>query len=167
MHRWFVLHVRTGAESDVLNVLQRDLPYLQSFVPQRILNECSGGTWKMVTRTIFPGYVFIETFMDAEMYYRLIAIPGMIRILGNELGPVPVPENEMRTVLMLARNGKPLDISELYVEGDEIKITSGPLVGLEGQIIKIDARRYRAKVNINLMGEPRVVELGVKIIEKI
>jgi len=41
------------------------------------------------------------------------------------------------------------------------------LVGLEGQIVKVDARRFRVKVNIFLMNEPRLVELGLNVIEKI
>lgn len=167
MRNWYVLHVKTGDETDVLKVIKRDWPFINALLPQRTLKERSHGVWKTVTRTIFPGYVFVETFMDAQMYYRLTDIPSVIKILGNEHGPVPVPEMEMQIVFRLGGNGDPLNISEIFVEGSNVHVVSGPLQGLEGQIIKIDARRFRAKVNISLMGEPRIVELGIKLIKKI
>jgi len=73
----------------------------------------------------------------------------------------------MQIVYRLSGDGDPLGISEVFYEGGKITIVSGPLQGLEGQIVKIDPRRFRAKVNITLMGEPRIVELGVDVINKI
>lgn len=167
MSNWYVLHVRTGEETDALTVLRKSLPQARGIVPQKTMREKKDGDWKTVIRTIFPGYVFVYLELDTPSYYKIKQIPGLIRVLGNEDGPSPVPEDEMQVVLRLARDGDPLGISEVYFEGSKVKVKSGALQGLEGQIIKVDARRYRAKVNISLMGEPRIVELGINVIEKI
>lgn len=173
MNAWYILHVRTGEETDVLAVLRRNLPQSKGIVPQRTLRESRNGKWKTVIRTIFPGYVFVylelfvEMKIDAPVFYKLSGIPGVIRILGNDCTPSPVPDDEMRIVLMLAGDGDPIGMSEVFIEGGKVRVKSGVLQGLEGQIIKVDVRRFRAKVNISLMGEPRIVELGVNVIEKI
>jgi len=167
MGKWYVLHVKTGKEVEVKNILLRDLPDIKALVPQRILRERNDGVWKKVIRTLIPGYVFVKVFMDAAMFYKLTGTPSVIRILDNEKGPEPIPEDEMQIVYRLSGDGDPLGISEVFYEGGKITIVSGPLQGLEGQIVKIDPRRFRAKVNITLMGEPRIVELGVDVINKI
>ena len=167
MSRWYILHVRTGEETNVLTVLRRNLPQAKGIVPQKTMREQRNGHWKIVIKTIFPGYVFVYLLWDVPTYYKLNGIAGFIRILGNDNDPSHVPEDEMQIVLRLAGDGDPLGISNVYFEGSKVKVKSGALQGLEGQILKVDARRFRAKVNINLMGEPRIVELGVNVIEKI
>jgi transcriptional antiterminator NusG len=167
MDNWYVMHVSTGNEIEILNIIKRDIPEAVALVPQRIMKERKDGKWKIQNKVLFPGYVFIGVLLDAAMYYRLDAIPHMIRFLGSSDGPEPVPEYEMAIVLRLSGDGDPLGISDIYYEGSRIVVKSGPLEGMEGQIIKVDARRFRAKVNISLMGEQRVVELGVNVIDKI
>ncbi len=163
---WYVLHVRTGKESEVVGSLARHLPHCKTMVPRRIMKERKNGRWKSIVRELFPGYVFVHTDMDAAMYYKLDGIPSVIKILGNDKGPQPVPENEMAHILWLHGSGDPLGISELHLEGGKITVISGPLAGMEGQIIRVDPRRQRAKVNISLMGQPRIIELSINAITK-
>ncbi len=166
MNDWYVLHVKTGREHDTKAVLNRDLPGVVSLVPERILRERINGKWKEVSRNLLPGYVFINAFMETDLYYKLTAIPSVIRILGSGK-PDPVPLDEMQVILRLSNDGDPLGLSEIYHIGNKICVASGPLAGMEGQIVKVDARRFRAKVNISLMGEPRIVELGIVDISKV
>jgi transcriptional antiterminator NusG len=166
MQDWYVLHVYTGKENDVVNVLSRQLLQCKSMVPRRLLRERKNGIWQNKIRNLFPGYVFIYTDINVAMYYKLTALPYVIKILGNDRGPQPVPADEINPILRWHGSGDPLGISGMYVEGGYIPVIDGPLQGMEGQIIKVDARRQRAKVNISLMGQPRVVELAVKMITK-
>lgn len=166
MGDWYVLHVRTGKEIEIQNTLIKHLPQCKTMVPRRLMMERKNGVIKKVIRDLFPGYVFVHTFMDAAVYYNLTGTPSVIKILGSDRGPQPVPDEEMLQILRFHGSGDPLGISEMYIEGGKVKITDGPLLGMEGQIVKIDARRQRAKVNISLMGQPRIVELTIKMITK-
>jgi transcriptional antiterminator NusG len=51
------------------------------------------------------------------------------------------------------------------VKDGRIVITEGPLVSLEGRIMDINKRKGRAKVLLSFMGEPRMIELGVSVIQ--
>jgi len=167
LHDWYILHVLTGKEADVAEAIKRNFTDIKALVPQRTLKEQKQGKWRFVTRTLFPGYVFIAVkVFDICMYHMLKAIPAVIRMLGGER-PEKVSLDEMQVVLRLGGDGDPLGISDAFIQGGRVTIVSGPLVGLEGQIVKVDARRFRVKVNIFLMNEPRLVELGLNVIEKI
>jgi transcriptional antiterminator NusG len=157
---WYVVQVVTGKEDHIRTRIQGH--GIKAIVPKRCMRERKNGIWHNEERTLFPSYVFIYTFMDAAAFYTIKQVPGIIRFLGDDYGPQPIRQEDVNHLLRLSQDGDPLGISKVLVEGSSITVLSGPLQGLEGQIIKVDLRRYRAKVNISLMGEPRIVELGVE-----
>ena len=159
--KWYVAQVLTGKETNIRDEMQK---HCKSVVPQELMRERKNGVWKTVTKVLFPGYVFIclNSTLDSEMYYKLKPIPGVIKFLGD---PSPLLDVEANLILRQVLDDDPLGISKVLKEGNKITVIEGPLKGLEGQIIKIDGRRYRAKVNISLMGEPRIVEMAVDVIK--
>lgn len=157
---WYVLHVVTGKEEGI-GLRIRGLG-MGALIPKRRMRERKNGIWRIRERTLFPGYVFIYSSMDAAAFHAIKQVPGILRILGDTYGPQPLKQEEVNHILRLSGDGTPLEISKVLAEGAGITVLSGPLRGMEGKIIKLDLRRCRAKVNIDLMGEPRVVELGVE-----
>ena len=60
-----------------------------------------------------------------------------------------------------------IEISEVLVEaGNRIKILSGPLVNLKGQIKKINLHKRIAAVEVEFMGRKTVVNLGIEMVER-
>lgn len=59
-------------------------------------------------------------------------------------------------------------ISRIAVEeGNQIRILSGPLKDLEGQIRKVNLHKRIAEVEMEFMGSRSVVYLGVEMVERI
>lgn len=160
-----MLHVRTGEETTVRDLIKRDI-FIDALAPRRILRERKDGKWHDTIRIVFPGYVFIRCSMDTQMYYKVSGLPGVIKIMrGGYDSPAPVPEEEMRFVLRFAKDDE-WGMSDLVIEGDNIKVVSGPLEGYEGQIVKVNKRNFRAKVKFTLMGQEKFIELGINVVEK-
>ena len=63
-------------------------------------------------------------------------------------------------------NSHIVDMSLGYIEGDIIKITNGPLMGYEGQIVKIDRHKRIAYIDISLFDQITRVQVGLEIISK-
>jgi len=160
---WYVIHCLTGREEEVMSRVQG--AGIKAVVPRRLMKERRSGTWRNVERTVFPGYVFVQTRMTHADYYAIRYVPGVIRVLGNSR-PQPLQEEEVTLILKLTMDEDPMGLSEVFVDGGKVTVISGPLKGLEGYIVKLDARRFRARVNITILGEPRIVELGVNVIQK-
>ncbi|MGH4118101.1 antiterminator LoaP [Clostridium sp.] len=164
---WYVLFVSTNQEEKVKKILQKEIGNEYEFiVPTRELRERKNGKWQMVKRKLFPGYVLIKGIMDIDIYYKLKKVPGIIKLLSSEGEILTVDESELR-VLKILIDGDNIGISTLYKVNDSIKIVAGPLMGLEGQIIKVDSRKGRAKVSLSFMNEERIVELGIEVVDKI
>jgi transcriptional antiterminator NusG len=166
---WCVLFVKANQEEKVKKILEKEVgDEYQFIVPTRELKERKDGKWHIVKRKLFPGYVLIKGIMGIDAYYRLKKINGIIKLLSSEGEVLTVDESELRVLKILIDNeDNNIGISSLYKENDSIKIIAGPLMGLEGQIVKIDSRKGRAKVSLSFMNEERIVELGIELVDKI
>ena len=58
------------------------------------------------------------------------------------------------------------DLSEGIIEGDRIIVTSGPLVGNEGSIRKIDRHKRLAYLEFDMFGQDVKAAVGLEIVEK-
>ena len=161
---WYVAQVMTGKEDGIRQRIQEQ--GIKAIVPKRRMREQKNGKWREVVRNVFQSYVFIYTDMDVDTYYKIKPIPGIIKLLGDDKGAMPIQEEEANLILRMSMDGDPLGLSEVFVEGGKVVVESGPLKGFEGRIVKLDARRYRAKVNISFMNEQRIIELAVNVIKK-
>jgi transcriptional antiterminator NusG len=45
-------------------------------------------------------------------------------------------------------------------------VIDGPLLGMDGLIEKIDKRKQRVKVRLQFLGEPRLVDLCVSMVQQ-
>lgn len=163
---WYVLHVRTGRELAVAEAA-RELDGVKSIVPIYTVEERHDGVWSKAHKLLFPGYVLVQTErLHAKRYYEFKRLDGVIRLLGLSDGdiPRPVPAAEMDDLLSLMDTGCKIGISEgIRKENGKVEITAGPLTGLQGKIIRIDARQRRATVRLTLMGRSQIIRLALAI----
>lgn len=165
---WYVLFVQTGKEEKVQKSLHYhfDHSVLNSLVPKRLVPEKRLGKIEYISKTLFPGYVFIKADMDKTLYYQLKNIPWYYRVLGQGSCFSKVTPEEMAPITKLTGENETINISKIYLINSEVVVQSGPLKGLEGIIKKVDPRKKRAKIQLNLIGEPRTIDLGIEVIMK-
>jgi len=164
---WHAIYVTTGQEEKakraLLETFKNDLKVL---VPKRELKERKLGKTRIVNRKLFPGYVLINGEITKEVYHKIKKIPMLLKLLKGQEGPLEIDERELAVLNILIKNEK-IKISKAYKENDKIKIIEGPLLGMEGRIQSVDARKGRAKVNVDFLGTSKVVQLGIDVVEKI
>ncbi|WP_265445540.1 antiterminator LoaP [Acetivibrio straminisolvens] len=167
---WYALHVKTGAEEDVDKFLHYhfDDNECYSIVPKRKLTEVRKGQRYEVIKTFFPGYVLINLDMDTSIYYVIKKIPKVYNILRQD-GEYysSISDEEINPILRLLKDTDLIDYSKIFIENSKVIVNSGPLLGLEGIIRKVDKRRGRAKVALNFMGSERIIDLGVEILNSL
>lgn len=164
--QWYALFVKTGEEEDMRKYLETLLPdiNMKILIPKRKLQERRKGKVYEVIRTLLPGYVLVKTEMDVDFYYRLKKMPGLLKILRDESEPLPIPEHEIAVILALTNQGDVIDFSEIYKEGDRIKVARGPMKGLEGIIESYDHRKKRLKIRLEILGQVKKVDIGAEFV---
>jgi transcription termination/antitermination protein NusG len=164
--KWYALFVITGEEDRVKERLHYSFSdHVKIVVPKRKLRERKDGKWRYTIRKLFPGYVLLNGILDINMYYRLKDVPGVIRTLRSDSEFQVIDRSEINVISRLISENETIGISNLLVKDGRIIITKGPLVSLEGRIVDINKRKGRAKVLLSFMGEPRMIELGVSVIQ--
>lgn len=166
---WYALFVVTGDEDNVKERLLYKLNQsdLKVVVPKRRLRERKGGIWDTKIRTLFPGYILLNGEIQIKEYELLKNVPGVIKLLGDKNMPVEISWYEMDIIKRLICDNEVIECSSIKLENQKIIVVDGPLLGLDGHIETIDKRKGRAKVRLNLMGEPRMVELSIAMVQSV
>ncbi len=161
---FYVIQIKTKSEQKFLNLaaqLAKELN-LNIFWPRRNLRIRKKGKWHDSLAPIFPGYLFINIEkISTEIYWRFRKIPGFFRFLKNNHNITPLPLAEANIIRKLIRFGEVIEKSTVtFNENNKINVIDGPLKGLEGIIVKIDKRKGRAKVKLDLYKEAYLVDFG-------
>jgi transcriptional antiterminator NusG len=159
---WYVAFVLTGREDIVRRLLERYFPEVTVLIPRRSLRERRRGKWKMVEKTVFPGYVFFRCDLSNKLYFFIRRVNRVIRILEQERLPQQVYEHEMQVILKLTKGQDLIPLSRVHDVDGKVVVASGPLAGCEGMIVGADRRKGRVKIRIMVGGEPKIVDVGAE-----
>ena len=177
---WFIARVRVGSE---VNVRQRCLECLKQS-SSSIIQECYvfryeeqrhvRGEWVVQEKILFPGYVFLvadlsdaaETEKIRRMEREICRIEGVIGLLKLNHEPAALSNEEVQLLRSFGGRGQRVGVSEGVIERSEIRVYSGPLVGKEKYIRKIDRHKRRAFLEMPMGGEIRKIQVGLEIVSK-
>lgn len=164
---WHALFVRTGDEDNVKERLLYRLgdKDLRILVPKRKMRERKDGIWETKIRTLFPGYILLNGHVGLEEYYAFKGVPGLIKVLRDKSGLLQIEHNEISVISRLICNDETIEPSDIFIENGRVIVIDGPLLGMEGFIQSIDKRKSRVKVRLNFIGEARLVELSVNMLQ--
>lgn len=135
---WHILYVKHQHEKRIHEKLIE--LQLNSFLPMiQTIRKWSDRKKKIYT-PLFSGYVFVEIKKKNELYIST-SIPGVFRFLKNGNQYSKLTNSEYNHLKLLV-NAKDIENIQLLTtsprEGENRKISFGPLQGLEGQVIKSD-----------------------------
>lgn len=175
MNNWFVFFVQTGKEETVCKYLNNMFNCLESiaFVPQIELVYKNSKQIYKVLKPMFPGYVFTETNLNAKDFaiqttQAVRNFKHIFRLLGKENTDFMALNNEEKDFLLgVCDNEYVFNKSKGFIKNDRVFVTSGPLIGKESIIRRIDRHKRRAELEIDFMGDIRCVSVALEIVEKL
>ncbi|MCX7747202.1 MAG: antiterminator LoaP [Clostridia bacterium] len=165
-NNWYAVFVVTGEEDNVKERLQYRLQdNYRILVPKRKIKERRSGKWTYIIKPLFPGYVLVNGNIDAEEFYKFKDVPGIIKLLRSGYEPLKIDEYELEFINKLICNDETIGYSNILIENGKAVVIDGPLTSMEGYILGIDKRKGRAKIRVSFLGEERVVELGINVLQ--
>ena len=168
---YYAVSVKPGTEKTFLSYAEKYLEKNEyNFIwPRRKLNIRKKGSWSNEILPIFPGYLFIRADeISFNLYKKIKKIPGFYRFLPNNQRISPLNDGDKSLLLHFLKFGEVIDKSiATFDEKNRIVIISGPLKGLEGTIKKVDKRKQRVKIRLDLFNESFLIDLGFETIKKL
>ncbi len=154
MEQWYALRVRSNFENVVQTGLRnRDI---EEFLPVYEKTSRWSDRVKKIQRPLFPGYVFGR--FNAANRLPILMIPGVVHVLGNSAGPVPVDEGELQAIRRTVESGLLVMPWPYLTLGDQVVVEEGALAGLQGILVRVKDRN-RVVVSLTLLQRSVAVEL--------
>jgi len=168
---YYAIQVKSRSEDKFIKLFKSLHPEITFplYFPKKILDIRKNGKIKTTLSAVFSGYIFIETESDKEIIenqWHFRRTEGFYRFLRSNQDITPLSGRDLELVLHFIKN--PYQIagkSKVYFdENSRIIVIEGPLKGLEGKIIKVDRRKGRAKINLDLYSDSFAVDLAFEVI---
>jgi len=101
------------------------------------------------------------------MYWKLKRIPGFIRFLKDNQHIEPLNPRDRELLVHFLSYGEIVQRSKVYFDQDKrIRVISGPLKVVEGRIVKVDRRKGRARVRLELYENSFLIDFGFDALEQ-
>lgn len=151
--------VKTAAGRHASSSIAREI-----FVPKARVGVKQGDKWLPGEETLLPGYLIAVTDDPARLAVALGRVGGVARLVKQDNVFVPLPRESVEWMERHTQRGAiPVEMSEGYVEKGTLHVTSGPLAGREAQVVKVDHRRKRAYLELEMFGRTITAQLGIRI----
>ncbi len=158
---WFVVQAKRYDEQRVVRHLAVQsiptfLPLIESF---RRRNGFRGAAR---LEPLFPGYLFVAMQaldVNPTQWHIVRWTPGVRRILGTEDTPVPMPLEVIETIQARVRDLGFVRPGMRFTPGARVRISSGPLAGLEAIFDCPSSKAGRVRVLLELLGQVGRVEV--------
>ena len=101
-------------------------------------------------RELLPGYLFLyfDEGIPAPDKSELSDLDGVIRCLHDTAGQCELTGRDAQFAMMLLDKGGRIGKTQVFREGQRIRIRDGMFEGLETRILKVDHRASRMQVEI-------------------
>ncbi|MBN2441485.1 MAG: hypothetical protein JXJ04_09060 [Spirochaetales bacterium] len=164
---WYVLNVTTGKEFFIKTFIEKYTnPSIKMTIFQREILHKRRGKKVKVIGALFSGYIFIhEKINTALSITKKYLHAERIFPVSVDKKPCKVNEDEMKVLLRNSGQDGIFRLSKGKKIKDTVHITDGALKDIRGNIIWIDEKRNKAKVEINLFNRKIKVSLGLDIVE--
>ncbi|SRR5258708_4601619 len=154
-NQWFALQVKRRFEQTCARLL-RSKGY-EEFLPL-CKSPSTGNVARARTEVepLFPGYVFCRLTENAKG--PVVTTPGVIRVVGYGGTPSSISDEEIASIRTFVESGRPVYPWPYFDFGQRIRLTAGPLRGVEGSFIRIK-NVSRLVVSISLLRRSAAVEI--------
>jgi len=155
---WHVLWTQSHCEQLVYDQLAGR--GFETLLPKINVWSRRAGERRLVRRPMFPGYLFVRHALGREAYIEVRKARGLVAILGDTWERLAVvPDSEIESVLALSRCDLPSMPYPYLKEGMRVRISSGPLAGVEGILERRKAEKGFLVLSVDLLRRSVAVEV--------
>ena len=154
---------RTTNEKFVAHTLEEQYPGLKATPLCRARHRSERGRKYTEEQIVLPGYVFFHC--DGGVTPDVFRIQYVLKLLKSHDGEWRLRGNDEAFAQVVFQNNGTLGVSKARRVGDTVRIDSGPLKDLEGQIIRIDKHSRNGLVALKFNDQMWKVWLAFEYME--
>jgi transcription elongation factor/antiterminator RfaH len=164
LQSWYVLHTKSRFEDIVCEGLLKKS--IEVFLPKIKVRSRRVDRKAMIRVPLFPGYVFVKTDINPYKHVEIVKTKGVVRLLGNKSGPVPVPHENVESLKIMVATDTAITRGIRFKKGTKVMVVNGPFAGVIGIFVRYKGIG-RVVVYIEILGQSAAVDVNEEDIEKV
>lgn len=163
---WYALLTKSKFENVVHNAIQKKS--IDVFLPKIKVPSKRKDRKLMIDIPLFPGYVFVQTTLEAEEHLRILKTVGAVRLLGYNDGPVPVPSDQIESLKIITNTSQEIltGSGAQLKKGQPVMVVRGPFAGVRGEFIRYKGKQ-RVIIKIDALAQFAGIEISHEDIERL
>lgn len=156
--RWFVCHTKPRCEKKFSALLKAE--GFEHYLPLVTSVKRYGKSTKRFTKPLFPGYVFANVVIEAksriyeqDLLARAIPVEHQAKFL-----------RQLEDVRTIVASGLELTVRPLMKRGTRVRVSSGPLWGLEG-VVDDPANPQGIILSVDVLQQGLLVKMPLESLE--
>lgn len=159
---WYAIHTRRHYENVITGMLHAK--GFEAYLPMLEERRCWSHRSKVIKVPLFTNYTFAR--FNADKRIDILAIKGVIQIVGTYSGPSCIPDAQIEAVRIIVESKLKKDPYPFLVEGMAIRVKRGSLKGQEGVLLR-KGNVHRFVVCLPVLGQSIGVEVDASDLEAI
>jgi len=155
--QWFAVWTRSRQEKSAASILET------LGVPHYLPLNSELRQWtdrkQIVTVPLFSGYLFVRINLATDGRLQVLKTPGIAGFVGNQTGPLPVPDQQIDDIRSVLEKRVECIVLPLLYEGDHVRVTRGPLTGVQGKLVKSNSST-RLAISIEMIHKTLLVSVS-------
>ena len=171
--KWYIINVASGSEATAKSAIEERIKSLRKeeffgeiLIPAENVVELVKGQKQTKSRKFFPGYMFVQMFMNEQTWHLVQGTSKVTGFIGGSK-PKPVPEDEvLRVTQQMATGAEKPKQKVKFAMGENVTVVDGPFSNFAGTVEEINEEKGKVKVLVSIFGRPTPVELDFIQVEK-
>ncbi len=164
--KWYCIHTKPKKEPYVQKYLHQELE-LATYYPQLSRKRVIRRVKKTVLEPLFPRYLFCR--LELATSYRAVTYArDVLGVVSSGDVPIEVPDHTVEQLQSwIERYAESIELALKPKQGDRVKITEGPMQGLEAIFLSDPSQNERIALLLDLMNSQARVQIRRDQVEPI
>lgn len=160
--QWFAVWTRSRQEKCAASMLETlGIPH---YLPLKTEVHQWSDRKQTVTVPLFSGYLFVRIDLAKRSRLEVLNASGIAGFVGNPMGPLAIPDYQIEDIRTVLETRTECSVLPLLNEGDRVRVLRGPLVGVEGRLVRSNSSS-RLSISIEMIQKSLLVNVSRQDVE--
>lgn len=172
--KWYIVNTQTSCENIAKSAIEERIRTMKMepmfgsvLIPAENVVELVKGQKKEKSRKFFPGYIFVQMYLNDETWHLVRNSSKVTGFVGGKTRPPEVPEAEvLRVTQQMSGSAEKPKPKVKFSIGENVTVVDGPFSNFNGTVEDINEDKGKVKVLVSIFGRPTPVELDFLQVQK-
>lgn len=159
---WYALYTRSRWEKRISHALTAQS--FEVYLPTQHVWDRRTKEPRKVDAPVFPNYLFVRCQLDGQAWGTVRRTMGVVRILGYDSTPTPIPDQEIDSLRRVLRAHPSIEGHPRLRKGDTVQVVKGPMKGVIGTLVEVGRNRHKLVVSVGILNRAVAVKMDASVV---